>query len=171
METDIDDVTIHIRHATPDDLQSFLRIERDTTRFPWTEGDFRDFFAKQDHAIFVAERGKQVIGFVACDLCLGSLMLRHIAVAEEFLRRGVGSRLFDFLTATLRPDGVRSIFAFARETDDARMSFLLKLGFQPVKVVRDHFNIKADGFRFQWKLSGGSDKANGAALNPGSKMF
>lgn len=173
METDIEigDVTVHTRPATADDLPALLKIERESFEFPWSESKFITFLRRRNHAIFVAECGSQVVGFVACELSLESLHLPNIVVAEEFRRRGVGTSLFDALTSLLRDDGVASIYASAQETNDAGMSFLLKLGFQPIKLLQDFFNMRPDGFRFRWKLSGGSDKANNAALNPGSKVF
>jgi ribosomal-protein-alanine N-acetyltransferase len=100
---------VHTRWMIRRDMPEVMRIERDSFAFPWTEDDFLKHL-RQRHCIgMVAESPSGITGtndygiagFFLYELIAKRMQLLNIAVAPEFIRRGVGSQMMHKLKTKL----------------------------------------------------------------------
>ena len=121
------------------DLDEVVSIERLAFEFPWTEEDFKGWLSGRNCIGMVAERGELVVGFMVYELHKDSLSLLNLAVAADFVRRGVGRALMDKLKSKL---GVRRkyVSCVVRERNVAGQLFLQSQGFRCIEPRCNHWD-------------------------------
>ena len=99
-----------------------------------------DFYKYDDHAIFIAREGVEIIGMIGMDLTgMPRGFITHLAVAEKRRRRGVASEMIRHVAEKLK---LRDI---AAETDQDAVGFYRAGGFK-VREVKSEW---PDRQRFQ----------------------
>jgi ribosomal protein S18 acetylase RimI-like enzyme len=70
----------------------------------------------------------------------GAIELKAVAVAPEWQRRGVGSRMIARVLVELRADGVQRVIVGTASCGIGQLAFYQKAGFRLWKIERDYFN-------------------------------
>lgn len=141
---------IRVRAYEPDDLPAMVAAH--AACYPnehWAADDFRDFCNRpcQRHAQVILA-GQEVAGTLLYQLETGVVLVRRLAVAPAFRRRGVGRAAFVALAAS-RAGQRRGRFE-VRLRDDNRdgQLFLRALGFRCHAVTRGVYADGADAYEF-----------------------
>lgn len=82
---------------------------------------------------------KQIIGYIIYWIIEDLIEIHHIAVKNEFQRRGVGSTLIRFLLADARKKKVKQIFLEVRQSNSVAIQFYDKFGFKQVRRRKKYY--------------------------------
>lgn len=154
------------------DLPYLLQIEQQNHALRWTQQDFLSVFQSIDTAGCVAEVGDRVVGYLIYSVPAHQddevsdegptvrqrlqqkkkpaapqplrIVLRNVAVAREWQRRGVAKSLLERFERKLRHENDR-IQAIVPESNLAIQLLLREAGYKAVKVLRDYFGNE-DGY-------------------------
>lgn len=165
--------TLSLRWMIQRDLPYLLQIEQQGRALRWTQQDFLSVFQSIDTAGCVAEVGDRVVGYLIYSVpaqqgdaeevedgptvrerwrkkskVVGPqslrIILRNVAVAREWQRRGVGKALLERFERKLRHPRDR-IQAIVPETNLPLQCLLRDAGYRAVRVLRDYFDGE-DGY-------------------------
>lgn len=87
---------VQVRRAGADDLRAILVVERPSVGSPyWSEAVWIEVLAADAdaRAVFVAEFGERLVGFVVLGRAADVVEIESIAVADDVRRQGVGKEL------------------------------------------------------------------------------
>ncbi len=122
-----------IRRMTLADLDEVTALEEAIFARPWTRADYEGELTRNKAARYlVAEAGGSVIAFAGAWIILDESNITHIAVAEEWRRRGVGQAVTGALLQYLSNLGAAYATLEVRESNQAARHLYGKLGFFPV---------------------------------------
>jgi ribosomal-protein-alanine N-acetyltransferase len=150
------DVGFHIRWMIRRDLADVLQIEADTFEFSWSEEEFVRCLRQRNCIGMVAELDDKVVGYMIYELHKNRLHVLNFAVASEYRRRGVGSKMASKLVAKLTSQRRSRILLEVRETNLAAQLFFRKQGFRAVSVLRDYYeDTTEDAYVMQYRYRAG----------------
>lgn len=125
------------------DMDQVLAIERANYAVPWTQSHFQMCRRERPYEVVVAtSRGDQqvlVLGYVVYQRHQRRMVVVNIAVATECHRRSVGAQLIQRLQSKLSAARRNRLMLYVRETNLPAQLFFRRMGFQAVRVVRDHY--------------------------------
>ena len=99
----------------------------------------------------VAEVNGQVAGFAIFKRpptprgIVAAMHIRHLAVSEQFRRRGIGRKLIASI------DNRAGVIALVHERNLAAQCFFRSLGFRAASTLRSYFKDGQDGYLFIWR--------------------
>ena len=127
------DGQIFIRRVRCADLQGIMEIERQSFQNPWSWQLFADLvMASSGGSVLfnVAVRGDRVIGYAIAEIVGPELHLTNLAVAAEYRKGGIGSKLTTLLEVWGRQKGGEEVWLEVREHNSAAIRFYGNLGYQ-----------------------------------------
>lgn len=165
--------TLTLRWMIQRDLPYLLQIEQQSRALRWTQQDFLSVFQSIDTAGCVAEVGDRVVGYLIYSVPAQQgdtgdaddiptvrerwqrkgkatgpqslrIILRNVAVAHEWQRRGVGKALLERFERKLRHPQDR-IQAIVPESNLPLQYLLRDAGYRAMRVLRDYFDNE-DGY-------------------------
>jgi ribosomal-protein-alanine N-acetyltransferase len=139
--------SLHIRDATPDDLDRIVAIERASYAVPWSPETFRSLFGRDRVSFLVAEDSSELVGYAVSWEVAQEAELGNLAVSPHFRRRGVGAALLDRLIGDLTRDGVRFLFLEVRWSNDAAHRLYGSRGFEQIAVRKRYYERPAEHAR------------------------
>lgn len=80
------------------------------------------------------------MGYIIFWIVEETMEIHNIAVKGEFKRRGLGSRLMDFLLETASEEKVAEIFLEVRKSNAEAIKFYKKYNFKQVDCRKKYFN-------------------------------
>ncbi len=138
---------IKIRRAKPRDIEAVFQIEEEQFSNPWKK---HHFFAELSHDIafvYVAEdlESREIVGYTIFWIVEETMEIHDIAVTGGHQKRGIGSKLMDFILGTAGQKGVKEIFLEVRESNLKARRFYEKHNFKKIDVRKNYFiNPKED---------------------------
>ena len=147
---------IPIRWMIRRDFPEVLEIERVSFEFPWDEEEFLTCLRQRNCIGMVAEINHEIVGFMIYELHKSMLRVLNFAVAPEFRRQSVGSRLSDRLISKLNHKRREEIIIEVRETNLAAQLFFRSQGFRAVRTLRnfyDHGDVLEDAYHMSYRLA------------------
>lgn len=129
---------VAIRPMRESDLEQVQRIERESYRFPWTEGIFHDCL-RVGYTCIVAEIDVLLAGYGVLSAGAGEAHLLNLCVAEAVRCRGLGRRLLLELLARARDAGASVVFLEARPSNISAIRLYQALGFVQIGVRRGYY--------------------------------
>ena len=131
---------VNIRWLIRRDMVEVLEIESDSFEFAWNEEDFLCCLRQRNCIGMVAERDKEIVGFMVYELFEKKLKLVNFAVRRDCRRNGVGNRMVNRLIDKLSQQRRTSIVLEVRETNLDAQLFFNQAGFRAIEVLRDHYD-------------------------------
>ena len=154
---------VHIRWAIKRDLPEVLAIEQASFTLPWQEEDFLKALRQRNTIGNVAElclpKGHPnytgewpIVGYMVYELgpCLTIL---NLAVHPAHRRCGVGRQMVAKLQSKLSPRKNR-IRVDVSEASLPGHLFFRAVGFEAVRVLRNHYDTGEDAYRFEYRYRG-----------------
>ena len=134
----------HLTRATPADISRIVEIENDCFALPWGRLSFEGELASPNADSFVVrlERStgeKQLIAYMFFRIIAEEVHIFRLAVAPEWRRRGIGSRLVTECLRSARRKGMSSALLEVRPSNAEAIALYTKLGFQVIASRPDYY--------------------------------
>ncbi len=113
---------------TENDLDWVVEQEADLHRFPWSRKNFADSLAAGHACWRMLETGAPV-GYAVVLFVLDEAHLLNISVVRAAQRRGLGSRLLEYLLSIAWGEGVRQFFLEVRPSNLSALALYQRAGF------------------------------------------
>lgn len=130
-----------IRRAERADLLAVYRIEQAAFPQPWPFSAFEGYLGSA--AFLVAVADEPVVGYVVADTVPGTGRtighVKDLAVAPDYRRRGIGSRLLRRALGVVESGGVREVKLEVRESNEAARRLYRAFGFEHRRTLPDYY--------------------------------
>lgn len=134
-----------------EDAKQVAAIEAETFSVPWSKQAFLDSL-ELEHTIFVvAEEQGKIAGYCGMYISFGEGEIVTVAVAETYRRRGVGSKILQYLFFESIKSDVRSFFLEVRESNHAAISLYKSFGFRSVGFRKNFYEKPRENAVVMWK--------------------
>lgn len=117
-----------LKLLTTQELSDVIELDEATNPHPWTGKQWVD--SLENHTCYGLWEGETLQGFAVCMITLDEAELLLIAIAPEFQRKKLGSRLIQAVLKELSGQGVLKLFLEVRESNDAACGFYLRHQFE-----------------------------------------
>jgi ribosomal-protein-alanine N-acetyltransferase len=132
------------------DLPQMLAIEDDSFHEPWSEDEFTEQLRQKNVIAICAHAGGRIVGYVIYELHSRLLRVINLAVALEFRRNGIGTKLVNHLKEKI--GGRNRITAEVSERNTASHLFFRAVGFRATQVLHDWYaNVDDDAYLFEFR--------------------
>lgn len=121
------------RLAEKTDIESILRVERESFPRPWNRRSFEEELESESSRVWVAGRAEgSAIGYLCYRLIADEMEILRIGVALGLRGRGVATRLLDDGFHEARADGARTAVLEVRSSNALALGLYRKLNFSPI---------------------------------------
>lgn len=121
-----------IREMKRADIQMVMEIEMRSFITPWSKGIFEECLASPITRAYVIEEGGRIFGYILYYAVLDEAHILNIAVAPSYRKRGIASRLLDYVLEGLKGDGVKECFLEVREGNEDAKLLYKRFGFEVI---------------------------------------
>lgn len=121
-----------IRPARVADAARIAPLERRCFSDPWSVTAFEEVFAFPLGIGLVAERDREIGGYLVARAVVGEGEIMNLAVAPECRREGLGRRLLAAGLEALRGRGAHQVHLEVRQGNEAAQALYRRQGFEPI---------------------------------------
>ncbi len=125
---------IKIREGREEDIEKVVLIEFSSFESPWSRNLLIRSIKKKE--LFVAEINGEVVGYIVFSKILDEVHLENIAVDERWRRKGIGSKLLEFLIQRSKES---SIFLEVRPSNIPAINLYKKYGFREIGIRKKYY--------------------------------
>ncbi len=156
-------VTLEIRLMKLSDLQRIIEIEKKSFRSPWPERLFRHELARNRRSRYlVLEDEDLIIGYVGMWFVHGEIHITSLAVAPEYRRKGIASRLIEEVYKAAREKKVFRITLEVRASNKVARNLYKKEGFTEAGIRPGYYSDnREDAVIMTRELKGGKEDGQG----------
>lgn len=135
-------IEITLNKAEAGDIDAVYAVEKEQFPNPWKK---HYFIAELTHDIsrfYVArdrESGK-ITGYIIFWVIEDTIELHNIAVHGDFKRKGIGTKMIDFLLTAAAEKNVKEIFLEVRRSNAAAIKFYEKFKFKQINCRKNYFD-------------------------------
>jgi ribosomal-protein-alanine N-acetyltransferase len=133
-------IEIKLRKARIDDIEAINHIEQAQFLNPWKKHYFSAELSHDISYFYAAEDSGKILGYIIFWLIEETIELHNIAVHEDYTRRGIGSKMMDFLLEIAARKRVEEIFLEVRKSNRAAEKFYKKYRFEKIDCRKNYFN-------------------------------
>jgi ribosomal-protein-alanine N-acetyltransferase len=136
-------MTVTVRPADLTDVPALLAIEQQAPGAAhWKSDEYTKLVNSE--IILVAEEAGRLMGFVCAKIVAGEWEIENVAVASEFLRRGVASALIHDLIRRSETRSAAAILLEVRESNLPARRLYEKHGFREVGRRRGYYQTPVE---------------------------
>jgi [ribosomal protein S18]-alanine N-acetyltransferase len=132
------DTVLDMRRMTHHDLTQVLRNERSAYSHPWTEGIFLNCLSSR-YENWVADSQGALLGHAVLSITLNEAHLLNVCVAASYQRRGLGSKLVEFVSRRAKLSGAESLLLEVRLSNAVAIKLYESSGFFEIGRRRDYY--------------------------------
>lgn len=136
----------HVRWYIRRDLDDYIKIEKESYPYPWSEKDFIRCLMSSKISAFTAEYREKVIGFLIFEMRKKYLNIINLAVHPDFQRQGVATELMKNLKTRLMNERNKLKAEVADYNLDAHL-FFKSQEFKAVKIIPKFYD-GVDAYKF-----------------------
>ena len=133
----------NIRHATENDIEVLMTLERQCITPPWTEGAVLSEIYNDDTVFLVLEKkdgdNAQILAFAVLRLIGEDAELFQIATDPAFRRRGLAKHLLQAAINEAKSAGVTRLFLEVRVSNAGAIKLYAQFGFKEIRVRQLYF--------------------------------
>jgi ribosomal-protein-alanine N-acetyltransferase len=146
-------VTVEIRKLKLRDLTAIEEIERLSYPTPWSRSMFAGELSKPSSICLGAidVEANRLVGYLIISRYVDAWHVMNIAVANEFRRRGIATRLMERLFEITSGDGRRGYTLEVRVSNDAAIRLYESLGFKARGLRRGYYTDNREDALIMWK--------------------
>jgi ribosomal-protein-alanine N-acetyltransferase len=146
-------MTIEFRKLKLRDLNSIEEIERSSYPTPWSRSMFAGELAKPSSICLGAVEvdTERLVGYLIISRYVDAWHVMNIAVADDYRRRGVATRLMERLFELTSVDGRRGYTLEVRVSNEAAIHLYESLGFKARGVRRGYYTDNREDALIMWK--------------------
>lgn len=113
----------------PIDIPKVLELEKKRIGSSLSVGEVTESLLGENYVCIVAKEGEDLIGYVLSSISGNEAEIYSIVVKEEYEGQGIGHRLLDELTASLKKSGVSKVFLEVEDGNERAYRLYLHFGF------------------------------------------
>jgi ribosomal-protein-alanine N-acetyltransferase len=146
-------MTVELRKLKLRDLTAIEEIERQSYPTPWSRSMFAGELSKPSSICLGAidVESNRLVGYLIISRYVDAWHVMNIAVANEFRRRGIATRLMERLFEITSGDGRRGYTLEVRVSNDAAIRLYESLGFKARGVRRGYYTDNREDALIMWK--------------------
>jgi len=146
-------MTIEFRKLKLRDLTAIEKIERSSYPTPWSRSMFAGELAKPSSVCLGAidVEANRLVGYLIISRYVDAWHVMNIAVAEDYRRRKIASRLIERLFEVTSGDGRRGYTLEVRVSNEAAIRLYESLGFKARGVRRGYYTDNREDALIMWK--------------------
>ena len=146
-------MTIEFRKLKLRDLTAIEEIERSSYPTPWSRSMFAGELSKQSSICLGAidVEANRLVGYLIISRYVDAWHVMNIAVANEFRRRGIATRLMERLFEVTSGDGRRGYTLEVRVSNEAAIRLYESLGFKARGVRRGYYTDNREDALIMWR--------------------
>jgi [ribosomal protein S18]-alanine N-acetyltransferase len=146
-------MTLEIRKLKLRDLTAIEEIERQSYPTPWSRSMFAGELSKPSSICLGAidVETNRLVGYLIISRYVDAWHVMNIAVANEFRRRGIATRLMGRLFEITSSDGRRGYTLEVRVSNDAAIRLYESLDFKARGLRRGYYTDNREDALIMWK--------------------
>jgi ribosomal-protein-alanine N-acetyltransferase len=146
-------MTIEFRKLKLRDLTAIEEIERSSYPTPWSRSMFAGELAKPSSICLAAidVEANRLVGYLIISRYVDAWHVMNIAVAEDYRRRKIATRLIERLFEVTSGDGRRGYTLEVRVSNEAAIRLYESLGFKARGVRRGYYTDNREDALIMWK--------------------
>lgn len=126
------------RYAENKDVFDILSLDNENFSNNFKEAFYLEYIKNQ--RVIVAEKEKNVIGYILFNQILDEAEIYKIVVLKEFRKKQIAFKIFEFLLNELKKINVKKIFLEVRKTNIPAINLYKKCGFINIREIGDYYN-------------------------------
>lgn len=132
------------RYAENKDVSDILSLDKENFSNNFKEEFYLDYIKNQ--RVIVAEKEKNVIGYILFNQILDEAEIYKIVVLKDFRKKKIAFKIFEFLLNELKKSDVKKIFLEVRKSNIPAINLYKKCGFIDIREIVDYYsNPKENG--------------------------
>jgi ribosomal-protein-alanine N-acetyltransferase len=136
----------------PDEISEIAALQSEAFTNPWSAESLRWEIANTDVArLYVLRADERLIGFCACWVIIDELHINSLAVAHEWRRQGLASRLLREVCCDARASGATQATLEVRRSNSAALALYERLGFTCEGVRADYYQSPREDALVLWR--------------------
>ena len=142
---------LKIRTMTAEDIDKVYEIELASFSVPWSKNLFLESLADDNNRLFVAERDKEIAGYIDLWCILDEATIMNVAVAEAFRRQGVAVVLMEHALGVALSGGANAVTLEVRKSNEPAVRLYERLGFESVGIRPNYYEKPREDAIIMWK--------------------
>jgi ribosomal-protein-alanine N-acetyltransferase len=144
---------IEFRRLKLRDLSAIEEIERASYPTPWSRSMFAGELAKPSSICLGAVDGETgtLAGYLIISRYVDAWHVMNLAVADDYRRRGIATRMMERLFELTAGDGRRGYTLEVRISNDAAIKLYESLGFRARGIRRGYYTDNREDALVMWK--------------------
>lgn len=135
---------ITVRPMSPETVDGVSAIEKECFSVPWSLKSISDELSNDTAHFFVAERFKNVIGYIGTNIVADECYITNVAVTESERRKGVARLLLKKAEETAKEHDCRFITLEVRRSNEAAISLYSKCGYKECGLRKNYYTDPAE---------------------------
>ena len=146
-------MTIEFRRLKIRDLGTIEEIERSAYPTPWSRSMFAGEVAKPSSICLGAidVEANRLVGYLIISRYVDAWHVMNIAVAHDYRRRGIATRLMERLFEITSGDAQRGYTLEVRVSNEAAIALYERLGFKARGVRRGYYTDNREDALIMWR--------------------
>lgn len=159
---------LRFREFSIADFDEIMKVEKNSfpNRTAFSKEYFQKLYQEYPEGFIVAEtlkeslrhpRGhveKEIVGYGISKMKGNFGEIISVAIKPGWRKKGIGTKLVNFLINNLQKKGIKSVFLHVREKNKVAISFYKKLGFKIFKKIKNYYSNDDDALLMEKKLGG-----------------
>ncbi len=137
-------MTVSLRAATPDDLETLVQLENQCFADAWSRSTLRAALEDANSFTLLAQCGDAICGYAMAWSLWDEGELTNLAVAPNARGQGIGAMLLQAILDECKNRGATSVLLEVRDDNDAAQRLYARFGFIQVGLRRDYYGPGAD---------------------------
>lgn len=134
-----------------EDVKQVAAMEAQTFSMPWSEQAFTDSLALEHTIFVVAEQQGEIAGYCGMYTSFQEGEIVNVAVAKKYQRRGVGSRLLQFLFFESLKSDITCFFLEVRKSNEPAIHLYQCFGFKEIGIRKNFYEKPREDAIVMWK--------------------
>ena len=144
---------IKIRRMTKEDIPRAIHIERLSFPYPWSSNIFSVELEKKDFAFYyVMEYRHSLVAYGGYWKIRNEAHLITFAVHPSFRRKGLGSRLLQYLFKEIEKQNLDKVTLEVRSSNSSAQNFYQEFGFKRIAIRPQYYIDTDEDAIVYWKI-------------------
>ncbi|WP_338817213.1 ribosomal protein S18-alanine N-acetyltransferase [Parvimonas micra] len=132
------------RYAENKDVFDILSLDNENFSNNFEEAFYLEYI--QNQRVIVAEKEKNVIGYILFNQILDEAEIYKIVVSKDFRKKQIAFKIMEFFQDELKKNDVKKIFLEVRKNNILAINLYKKCGFIEIREIVDYYsNPKENG--------------------------
>ena len=132
------------RYAENKDVFDILSLDNENFSNNFDEAFYLEYI--QNQRVIIAEKEKNVIGYILFNQILDEAEIYKIVVSKDFRKKQIAFKIMEFFQDELKKNDVKKIFLEVRKNNILAINLYKKCGFIEIREIVDYYsNPKENG--------------------------